>query len=51
MIRAYLESGLMLNGVVMETKEGTPQGGPLSPLLSNIMPNDLHRELEERGHR
>ena len=51
LIRAYLESGVMVNGVVMETEEGTPQGGPLSPLLSNIMLNDLDRELEERGHK
>ena len=51
LIRAYLESGVMVNGVVMETEEGTPQGGPLSPLLSNIMLDDLDRELEKRGHR
>jgi len=51
LIRAYLNSGVMLNGVVMETKEGTPQGGPLSPLLSNIMLSDLDRELEGRGHK
>jgi RNA-directed DNA polymerase len=51
LIRAYLESGVMINGVVMEAEEGTPQGGPLSPLLSNIMLNDLDRELEERGHK
>jgi len=51
LIRAYLNSGVMLNGVVMDTKEGTPQGGPLSPLLSNIMLNDLDRELEGRGHK
>jgi len=51
LIRAYLESGVMVNGVVMETEEGTPQGGPLSPLLSNIMLNDLDKELEERGHK
>jgi group II intron reverse transcriptase/maturase len=51
LIRAYLESGVMINGVVMETEEGTPQGGPLSPLLSNIMLNDLDRELEERRHK
>ena len=51
LIRAYLESGVMVNGVVMDTEEGTPQGGPLSPLLSNIMLNDLDRELEERGHK
>ena len=46
LIRAYLESGVMLNGVVMETEEGTPHGGPLSALLSNILLNDLDRELE-----
>jgi group II intron reverse transcriptase/maturase len=51
LIRAYLESGVMLNGVVMETEEGTPQGGPLSPLLSNVMLNDLDKELEQRGHK
>ena len=51
LIRAYLNSGVMVNGVVMEMEEGTPQGGPLSPLLSNIMLNDLDRELEERGHK
>src|SRR3990170_1336092 len=51
LIRAYLESGVMINGIVMDTEEGTPQGGPLSPLLSNIMLNDLDRELEERGHK
>ena len=51
LIRAYLNSGVMVNGVVMDTKEGTPQGGPLSPLLSNIMLNDLDRELEGRGHK
>jgi group II intron reverse transcriptase/maturase len=51
LIRAYLNSGVMLNGVVMETGEGTPQGGPLSPLLSNIMLSDLDRELEGRGHK
>jgi len=41
----------MVNGVVMETEEGTPQGGPLSPLLSNIMLDDLDKELEKRGHK
>jgi RNA-directed DNA polymerase len=51
LIRAYLESGVMVNGVVMGTEEGTPQGGPLSPLLSNIMLTDLDRELTERGHK
>lgn len=51
LIRAYLESGVLVNGVVMETEEGTPQGGPLSPLLANIMLDDLDKELEQRGHR
>jgi RNA-directed DNA polymerase len=51
LIRAYLESGVMVNGVVMDTEEGTPQGGPLSPLLSNVMLDDLDKELEKRGHR
>jgi RNA-directed DNA polymerase len=51
LIRAYLESGVMVNGVVIETEEGTPQGGPLSPLLSNVMLDDLDKELEKRGHR
>jgi group II intron reverse transcriptase/maturase len=51
LIRAYLNSGVMVNGVVMETEEGTPQGGPLSPLLSNVMLDDLDRELEKRGHK
>jgi RNA-directed DNA polymerase len=51
LIRAYLEAGVMVNGVVQDTEEGTPQGGPLSPLLSNIMLSDLDRELEKRGHR
>ena len=51
LIRAYLNSGVMVNGVVMETEEGTPQGGPLSPLLANIMLDDLDKELEKRGHK
>lgn len=51
LIRAYLESGVMINGVVMDTEEGTPQGGPLSPLLANIMLDDLDKELERRGLR
>jgi group II intron reverse transcriptase/maturase len=50
LIRAYLNSGVLVNGVVMETEEGTPQGGPLSPLLSNILLDDLDKELEQRGH-
>jgi RNA-directed DNA polymerase len=51
LIRAYLNSGVMVNGVVMDTEEGTPQGGPLSPLLSNILLDDLDKELEQRGHK
>ena len=51
LIRAYLNSGVMVNGVVLETEEGTPQGGPLSPLLANIMLDDLDKELEQRGLR
>ncbi|AVX20271.1 group II intron reverse transcriptase/maturase [Carboxydocella thermautotrophica] len=51
LIRRYLQAGVMVNGVVMDTEEGTPQGGPLSPLLANIMLDDLDRELERRGHR
>jgi RNA-directed DNA polymerase len=51
LIRVYLNSGVMINGEVMDTGEGTPQGGPLSPLLSNIMLDDLDKELERRGHK
>ena len=51
LIRAYLNSGVMINGVVVEIEEGCPQGGPLSPLLSNIMLDELDKELEKRGHR
>jgi len=51
LIRAYLESGVMLGGLVSPTREGTPQGGPLSPLLSNVMLHELDKELERRGHR
>ena len=50
LIRAYLTAGVMENGLVSPTEEGTPQGGPLSPLLSNIMLDDLDKELERRGH-
>ena len=51
LIRAYLGSGVMINGVVINVEEGVPQGGPLSPLLSNIMLDDLDKELEKRGHK
>lgn len=49
LIRKYLQSGVMINGVVIETDEGTPQGGNVSPLLSNIMLNELDKELMKRG--
>ncbi|XHF41432.1 group II intron reverse transcriptase/maturase [Metapseudomonas boanensis] len=50
LIRRYLEAGLMRDGLVAQRREGTPQGGPLSPLLSNILLTDWDRELERRGH-
>ena len=50
LIRRYLEAGMMADGVVSQRTEGTPQGGPLSPLLSNILLTELDRELERRGH-
>lgn len=51
LIRRYLQTGVMAGGVASPRSEGTPQGGPLSPLLSNVLLDDLDRELEERGHR
>jgi group II intron reverse transcriptase/maturase len=51
LIRRYLVAGVMVNGVVMERGEGTPQGGPLSPLLANVLLDDVDKELEKRGHR
>ena len=51
LIRRYLQAGLMEGGLVSPRAEGTPQGGPLSPLLSNILLDELDRELEWRGHR
>lgn len=51
LIRGYLEAGVMADGMVSPREEGTPQGGPLSPLLSNVLLDDLDRELERRGHR
>lgn len=49
-IRKYLNAGIMKGGVVTQRTKGTPQGGPLSPLLSNILLNELDKELERRGH-
>jgi RNA-directed DNA polymerase len=51
LLRAYLNCGIMVNGVVIERKEGTPQGSPLSPLMSNVVLNELDKELGARGHR
>jgi RNA-directed DNA polymerase len=51
LIRAFLRAGVMAGGLVSPIDEGTPQGGPLSPLLSNIVLDELDRELERRGHR
>lgn len=50
LIRKYLQSGIMINGLCTPSKEGTPQGSPLSPLLSNIVLDELDKELEKRGH-
>jgi RNA-directed DNA polymerase len=51
LVRAYLNAGIMDGGVVAERLEGTPQGGPLSPLLANVLLDEVDRELERRGHR
>lgn len=50
MIRAYLNAGVLADGVVIERQEGTPQGGPLSPLLANVLLDEVDKELERRGH-
>ena len=50
LIRRYLAAGVMAHGVVIERHEGTPQGGPLSPLLANVLLDEVDRELEKRGH-
>ena len=50
LIRAYLNSGMMSDGVVQERDRGTPQGGPLSPLLANVLLDEVDKELERRGH-
>jgi group II intron reverse transcriptase/maturase len=51
LVNEYLKAGVMADGLFIETEEGTPQGSPLSPLLSNIVLTELDRKLEERGHR
>ena len=51
LINAYLKAGVMVNGMAEATQEGAPQGGPLSPLLSNVVLTELDQELEKRGHR
>ncbi|RUT95397.1 group II intron reverse transcriptase/maturase [Mesorhizobium sp. USDA-HM6] len=50
LIRRYLSAGVLANGVVIEQDEGTPQGGPLSPLLANVLLDEVDKELERRGH-
>ena len=50
LVRVYLQAGVMVGGITCQTPKGTPQGGPLSPLLSNILLDDLDKELERRGH-
>ena len=50
LIRRYLEAGILANGLAMERYEGTPQGGPLSPLLANVLLDEVDKELEKRGH-
>lgn len=50
LIRRYLEAGIMANGIVAEREEGTPQGGPLSPLLANVLLDEVDKELKKRGH-
>jgi group II intron reverse transcriptase/maturase len=49
-IRRYLEAGVMVNGVIIERHEGTPQGGPISPLMANVLLDGVDKELEKRGH-
>lgn len=51
LIRSYLQAGMMTGGIVSQRLAGTPQGGPLSPLLSNILLDELDKELERRGHK
>ena len=49
LIRRYLQAGIMAAGVVLEREQGTPQGGPLSPLLANVLLDDVDKALEKRG--
>jgi RNA-directed DNA polymerase len=51
LIRLYLQAGIMEGGIASPRSEGTPQGGPLSPLLSNVLLDELDKELERRGHK
>lgn len=51
LIRRYLQAGMMTGGIVSQRTEGTPQGGPLSPLMSNVLLDELDKELERRGHK
>lgn len=51
LIRCYLHAGILANGIVQDRHEGTPQGGPLSPLLANVLLDEVDKELERRGHR
>jgi RNA-directed DNA polymerase len=50
LLRRYLEAGILVEGLAMERNEGTPQGGPLSPLLANVLLDEVDKELENRGH-
>jgi retron-type reverse transcriptase len=50
LIRRYLEAGILARGIAMERHEGTPQGGPLSPLLANVLLDEVDKALEKRGH-
>jgi RNA-directed DNA polymerase len=50
LVRRYLNAGILANGVVVERHEGTPQGGPLSPILANVLLDEIDKELEKRGH-
>jgi RNA-directed DNA polymerase len=50
LVRRYLNAGILANGVVIERHEGTPQGGPLSPILANVLLDEVDKELEKRGH-